>query len=304
MPGGAVPGGGGAGAGRGQMAFRASVLVTTRPRAPYSCSSPNISMRMDWSRRPTGTGSKPGGPDQLGGQVPGRVVVGGIEQHRPVGLPPGGRGQRPGRQRAERLDQPRPGRQQAGQDLARGLLRADDLAVPAGAVRPDRVARIDDHLAGQPRAVLGDELPEVVEPDGHHEHASPVDRLVDAHRFGVAVQVGRDLPGGLLVAAGQQEVLTAGREVRRQRAADGAGSDDGNRAVRDTHLDPPSVMWFPRQAPAGRAAGRSEPLRLEHSSPTYRYRLERSRENRHLLVISASFTVLNSQDSLVAQIVT
>jgi hypothetical protein len=43
----------------GQMAFSASDLVTTRPRAPYSCRSPNISMRMDWSRPPTRTGSKP-----------------------------------------------------------------------------------------------------------------------------------------------------------------------------------------------------------------------------------------------------
>jgi hypothetical protein len=40
-----------------QMAFSASALVTARPRAPYSCRSPNISMRMDWSRPPTRTGS-------------------------------------------------------------------------------------------------------------------------------------------------------------------------------------------------------------------------------------------------------
>jgi hypothetical protein len=44
---------------RGQIAFSASDLVTTRPRAPYSCRSPNISMRMDWSSPPTRTGSKP-----------------------------------------------------------------------------------------------------------------------------------------------------------------------------------------------------------------------------------------------------
>jgi hypothetical protein len=36
----------------------------------------------------------------------------------------------------------------------------------------------------------------------------------------VAAEVSRDLPGGFLVAAGQKEILTAGREVRRQRAAD------------------------------------------------------------------------------------
>jgi GNAT superfamily N-acetyltransferase len=41
----------------GQMAFSAWDLVTGRPRAPNSCRSPNISMRMDWSRPPTRTGS-------------------------------------------------------------------------------------------------------------------------------------------------------------------------------------------------------------------------------------------------------
>jgi len=41
----------------GQTAASASDLVTARPRAPYSCRSPNISMRMDWSRPPTRTGS-------------------------------------------------------------------------------------------------------------------------------------------------------------------------------------------------------------------------------------------------------
>ena len=40
-----------------QIAASASDLVTTRPRAPYSCRSPNISMRMAWSRPPTRTGS-------------------------------------------------------------------------------------------------------------------------------------------------------------------------------------------------------------------------------------------------------
>ena len=49
----------GAGVWPGQMAFSASDLVTTRPRAPNSCRSPNISMRMDWSRPPTRTGLKP-----------------------------------------------------------------------------------------------------------------------------------------------------------------------------------------------------------------------------------------------------
>jgi len=78
-----------------------------------------------------------------------------------------------------------------------------------------------------------------VEPDGDHEHASPLDRLVDAHHFGVAVQVGRDLPGGFGVPAGQEEVLTAGREVRSEPAADVAGADDGNRAIRDGHLGSP-----------------------------------------------------------------
>ena len=138
-----------------------------------------------------------------------------------------------------------PGRQQPGQDLPGGLLLADDLAVVAVGVGSDRVGRVDDHLARQPRPVLGDELLEVGQPDGHHERAGPVDRLVHAHRLGVAVQAGRDLAGGLLVAAGQQEVLPAGREVRRQRAADGAGADDGNRALRNSHCGPPFVMWFP-----------------------------------------------------------
>ena len=109
------------------------------------------------------------------------------------------------------------------------------LRKPPCAVRSDRVRRVDDHLAGEPLAVLGDELLEAVEPDGEHEHVGPVDRLVDADHFGVAVEAGRELPGGLLVAAGQQEVLTAGREVRRERAADGAGADDGNRAIRNSH---------------------------------------------------------------------
>ena len=42
---------------RGQMASSASDLVTARPKAPNSCRSPYISMRMDWSRPPTRTGS-------------------------------------------------------------------------------------------------------------------------------------------------------------------------------------------------------------------------------------------------------
>jgi hypothetical protein len=60
---------------------------------------------------------------------------------------------------------------------------------------------------GEPLTVLG-ELLEGVEPDGQHEDAGPVDRLVHAHRFGVGAEAGRDLAGGLVVAAGQQEVLT------------------------------------------------------------------------------------------------
>ena len=135
-----------------------------------------------------------------------------------------------------------------------GLLLVDHLTVAALAVRADRVGRVNDHLAGQPPAVLGDELLEVVEPDGHHEDAGPLYRLVHADRFGVTAQVSRDLPGGLGVAAGQQEVLTASREFRRQRAADGAGADDRHRAVRISHCDSPSVMWC-------RASSRSGPVR-------------------------------------------
>ena len=102
-------------------------------------------------------------------------------------------------------------------------------------------------------AVLGDELLEVVEPDGDHEHAGPLDRLVDAHRFGVAVEVGRDLPGGFGVPAGQEEVLTAGREVRREPAADVAGADDRHRAIRDGHLGSPFTWVVVRRS--GRCAG-------------------------------------------------
>jgi hypothetical protein len=58
-----------------------------------------------------------------------------------------------------------------------------------------------------------------------------LDRLVDTHRFGVAVESGRDPLGGLLIAAGQEEGLTPGREVRRELAADVAGTDDGDRAI-------------------------------------------------------------------------
>ena len=61
-------------------------------------------------------------------------------------------------------------------------------------------------------------------------------RIASAEEF-----VGRDLPGGLLVTAGQEEVLTAGCEVRREPAADVAGADDGHRAVRNGHLAPPFV---------------------------------------------------------------
>src|SRR5262249_11519485 len=54
--------------------------------------------------------------------------------------------------------------------------------------------------------------------------------------LGVAVQAGGDFLGGVLVAAGEQEVLAAGGEVRRERAADVPGADDGHRAVRNSHL--------------------------------------------------------------------
>src|SRR5437667_99399 len=82
-----------------------------------------------------------------------------------------------------------------------------------GPVWSYRVGRVDDHLAGELLAVLGDELPEGVEPDGEHEHVGPLDRFVDAHHSRVTAEAGGELPGGLLVAAGQEEVLTTGREV-------------------------------------------------------------------------------------------
>jgi hypothetical protein len=46
---------------------------------------------------------------------------------------------------------------------------------------------VDDHLSGEPGSVLGDELLNGVEPDGEHQHVRPVDGLVDADRFSVAV---------------------------------------------------------------------------------------------------------------------
>ena len=49
----------------------------------------------------------------------------------------------------------------------------------------------------------------------------------------------RKIASGLGVPAGQEEVLTAGREVRREPAADVTGADDGNRAIRDGHLGSP-----------------------------------------------------------------
>ena len=52
----------------------------------------------------------------------------------------------------------------------------------------------------------------------------------------MAIEVGRELPGGLLIAPGQEEVLAAGREVRREPAADVAGADDGNGGVRNSHF--------------------------------------------------------------------
>jgi hypothetical protein len=122
---------------------------------------------------------------------------------------------------------------------------ADGLADAAAPIRFDRVGRVDDHLAREPVPVLGDELLEGIKPDGENEHIGPVDRLIDAHHLGVAVEVGRDLAGGLLVAAGDQEVQASGREVRREPAADVAGADDGNRAIRDGHCGPPFVTWFP-----------------------------------------------------------
>src|SRR5208282_1026964 len=90
----------------------------------------------------------------------------------------------------------------------------------------------------------GDELLEVVEPDGHHDHVGPVDGFVDAYYFRVTADVGRHLAGLVLVAAGQEEVLTAGGEIRRERATDGGGADDGNRGVGESHLGQPFVTWF------------------------------------------------------------
>jgi hypothetical protein len=89
---------------------------------------------------------------------------------------------------------------------------------------------------------LGNELPEGIEPDGEHEDVGPLDRLVDAHHFRVAVEVSSELPCGLLVASGQEEVLTPCREVCREPAADVAGADDRDRAAGTSHLRPPLVV--------------------------------------------------------------
>jgi hypothetical protein len=67
-------------------------------------------------------------------------------------------------------------------------------------------------------------------------------RRVDDHLVG-------ELSGGLQVTAGQEKVLTAGREVRRERAADVAGADDGDRAIRNSHLVHLSGSGF-RKKPA------------------------------------------------------
>src|SRR4029077_2811023 len=69
-------------------------------------------------------------------------------------------------------------------------------------------------------------------------------------------------------AARQEEVLTAGCEVRREPAADVAGADDGNRAFRNGHLGSPFVTCS-GSAPAGnsRRAVRGPPRpKLECSS--------------------------------------
>jgi len=49
----------------------------------------------------------------------------------------------------------------------------------------------------------------------------------------MSVQSRCDLPSLLLVATGQEEVLAAGRKVRREPATDIARTDDGYRGVGD-----------------------------------------------------------------------
>ena len=86
------------------------------------------------------------------------VIVGGVEQHRTLGLPPGHREQGVSRQRAERLDQPRSGRQ-ARQELAQDSCSPMIFWKPPLSSGPTGLRGVDDHLAGQPVAVLVDELP-------------------------------------------------------------------------------------------------------------------------------------------------
>jgi hypothetical protein len=92
---------------RGRRSTTASPRAATSKAASAACAalSPSPSSRKP---RPSSTPSRRSGanPPQPGGQIRGDVV--GVEQHRAVGFLPGGRGQRPGRQRAERLDQPGP----------------------------------------------------------------------------------------------------------------------------------------------------------------------------------------------------
>ena len=78
-----------------------------------------------------------------------------------------------------------------------------DWSRPPTRTGPYPPARTSSAIAGEPPAVLGDELLEGVEPDGEHEHVGPVDGFVDAHRFRVAVEVGRELPGDLLITPGR-----------------------------------------------------------------------------------------------------
>jgi hypothetical protein len=72
-------------------------------------------MRMDFIQTAHADRFVAVGLDQLSDELAGGVVVGGVELHRALGLPPCGRGQCVGRQRAEGLDQPRSGGQQIGQ---------------------------------------------------------------------------------------------------------------------------------------------------------------------------------------------
>jgi len=103
-----------------QIALSASVLVTTRPRAPVFV---QVAEHLDADGLVQAAHADrfvAADADQLSDQVACGLVVGGVELQRALRLSPRGIAEQlvGARQRAERLDQPCSGRQQSGEDLA------------------------------------------------------------------------------------------------------------------------------------------------------------------------------------------